>query len=102
MHKERKITKYANQKREVYHAKKILKEVNVQTQVNNYYSESMNALVQYIKKHDINPSEKSWNKYAIHKRYLSSKTIGYLSGIGFNTLCRKLRKEVNKEKKKEG
>ena len=31
------------------------------------------------------------------KKYLSSKTIGYLSGIGFNTLCRKLRKEIKRE-----
>ena len=46
-----------------------------------------------------NPSEKQWNQYAMCQKYLSGKTIGYLSGIGFNSLCRKLRKEINKKKR---
>jgi len=37
-----------------------------------------------------------------NSRYLSSKTIGYLSGIGFNTLCRKIRKEINWKKRQIG
>lgn len=64
-----------------------------------YYEKSMGALVQYMKDNEENPSEKRWNRYAISQKCLSSKTIGYLSGIGFNTLCRKLRKELNKEKR---
>ncbi len=68
-------------------------------QSNNLYNESIEALIQYMREHDENPNEKSWNHYAINKKYLSSKTIGYLSGMGFNTLCRKKRKLINKEKK---
>ena len=72
-------------------------------QENTYYEESMNALIHYMKNHDKNPNEKCWNQYAINKKYLSSKTMGYLSGMGFNTLCRQKRKELNQEKKqKEG
>lgn len=67
----------------------------------DYYQESMDALVQYMKKHEQNPSEKRWNEYAICERYLSSQTIGYLNGIGFHTLCRKLRKEINQKKRQE-
>lgn len=65
----------------------------------NDYEESMNALVQYMKNHDKNPSEKGWNEYAIHEKYLSSRTLGYLSGVGFNTLCRQQRKQINRERK---
>lgn len=64
----------------------------------DYYNESTNELIKYMKKHEKNPNEKQWDKYAIQNGYLSSKTIGYLSGIGFNTLCRNLRKQINKEK----
>lgn len=67
----------------------------------DYYQESMDALVEYMKKHEQNPSEKRWNEYAISKKYLSSQTIGYLSGIGFNTLCKKLRKKINQNKRQE-
>ena len=70
------------------------------THIENIYEKSINALIQYMKLHDTNPSEKCWNHYAINKKYLSSKTIGYLSGMGFNTLCRKTRKQLNKEKRK--
>lgn len=65
------------------------------------YEESMRALFVYLKNNEKNPSEKVWNQYAVEKRYLSSKTIGYLSKTGFNTLCRELRKQINKEKRQE-
>lgn len=65
----------------------------------NYYKESEKALIQYMKQHEQNPSEKRWNQYAIDKKYLSSKTMGYLSQVGFNTLCRRLRKEINRKKR---
>lgn len=65
----------------------------------DHYGESIHALIQYMEVHEQNPSEKRWNQYAITKQYLSSKTIGYISQIGFNTLCRKLRKEINKKKR---
>ena len=65
----------------------------------NYYAESMYALIEYMKNDEKNPSEKRWDEFAVHKKYLSSKTIGYISGIGFNTLCRNLRKQINKNKR---
>ncbi len=89
-----------SQNEKQYYMENTRKEPNQIKQLDYYYEKSINALVQYIKKHDSNPSEKWWNQYAIRKKYLSSKTIGYLSGMGFNTFCRKTRKKVNKEKTK--
>lgn len=101
MYKERKIVKYPNHHEKNYYKIGIVKVKK--TQNNNVYEKSIEALVKYMKSHAINPSEKRWNQYAIENQYLSSKAIGYLSGTGFNTLCRKKRKEINKEKKqKEG
>lgn len=65
----------------------------------NGYEESMDALIRYMRSDKKNPSEKEWDRYATCYQYLSSKTIGYLSGIGFNPLCRKVRKEINKKKR---
>ena len=56
-------------------------------------------MIQYMKNNEKNPSESVWNKIAIENEYLSSKTIGYLSNIGFNTLCRKLRRGINRNKR---
>ena len=67
--------------------------------VDNIYEESINALIGYIKNNEQNPSEKRWNSYAISNKYLSAKTLGYLTEEGFNVLCRKIRKNVNKEKR---
>ncbi len=63
------------------------------------YKNSIEALIGYMSENEKNPSEKQWNQYAMCQKYLSGKTIGYLSGIGFNSLCRKLRKEINKKKR---
>lgn len=65
--------------------------------VQSYYNESLDALTNYIKENEINPSEVRWNKYAVENRYLSSETMGYIYGEGFNKLCKELRKEL-KEK----
>lgn len=65
----------------------------------DYYEESIYALIEYMKNDEKNPNENRWNEIAISKKYLSSKTIGYISGMGFNTLCRKLRKQINKNKR---
>ena len=67
------------------------------TALQNYYIESIIALIEYIKLNEVNPSEKRWNKYAIENRYLSGKSIGYMYEDGFNNLCRKIRKMVNKK-----
>ena len=71
----------------------------IEKEKKNYYDESIYALIEYMKNNEKNPSEKRWDKIAISNEYLSSKTIGYVSGIGFNKLCRNLRKQINKEKR---
>ena len=62
------------------------------------YNITIVALKDYIKKTNKRPNEKLWNQFAIQNNYLSSESIGYISGIGFNKLCRELIKKVNKEK----
>lgn len=63
----------------------------------NYYLESITKLIEYMKLNENNPSESTWNKQAIQKGCLSSKTLGYMYEDGFNTLCREIRKELNKK-----
>lgn len=60
------------------------------------YHITIEALEKYIKENKKRPNEKEWNKYAIKNNYLSSESIGYMCGIGFNKLCRKLIKEIKK------
>ena len=93
MHIKNKVFKYENKKR--YYLKNII-EKNEKT---NYYKESINDLIEYMKKNEKNPNEKQWDKYAVQNKYLSSKTIGYLTEIGFNRFCRNLRKQINNEKR---
>lgn len=94
--------KIKNEGRKIYYKKCMIK-TNIKLKENkkDYYAESINALIEYMKKYEKNPNEKQWNKYAIQNRYLLSKTIGYLSKVGFNTLCRNLRKQINKQKRTE-
>ncbi|MCI8361845.1 MAG: hypothetical protein HFJ41_01610 [Clostridia bacterium] len=62
----------------------------------NYYLHSIITLTEYMKANKENPSEIKWNRYAIKKGCLSSKTIGYMYEDGFNSLCRQIRKAINK------
>lgn len=64
--------------------------------VSGYYNTSIYALTEYIKNNEKNPNEKSWNKMAVEDDYLSSETIGYLYGEGFNKLCKDIRKKLKK------
>jgi len=59
------------------------------------YEKSVKELKKYIINNKNRPSEKVWNKYAIENGLLLSGTIGYISGKGFNALCRELIKECN-------
>ena len=54
------------------------------------YDKSIKALECLIKETKNRPSEKAWNKYAFEHGYLLSDTIGYVSGKGFNTICREI------------
>lgn len=96
MEKEKNIFRYEKIKKELYEMQE--KQNNIEEN-KNYYEKSIYALVEYMKNNEKNPSEKSWDEIAICNKYLSSKTIGYLSGRGFNKLCRNLRKEINKDKR---
>lgn len=70
--------------------------------LNNYnelivtYHLTIDALKKYIKENNKRPNEKQWNRFAIENNYLSSESIGYMCGIGFNKLCRKIIKEIKK------
>ena len=68
---------------------------------NEFYEKSMKALTEYIENNKEIPTEKVWNRLAVEEYYLSSQTIGYLTGIKFPDLCKKLYKEAQKKKKGE-
>lgn len=54
------------------------------------YNITLEALEEYIRITKKRPNEKTWNQYALKNNYLSSETIGYICGIGFNKLCRNI------------
>lgn len=90
---------YQNNNEEAYDTENIIEDQKKEKQKINYYDVTIYALIQYIKSNEKNPSEKKWDKIAIENQYLSSKTIGYISGIGFNKFCRNIRKQINKDKR---
>lgn len=57
------------------------------------YEKSIIELEKYIKQNRKRPNENEWNKYALDNGLLSSESIGYICGIGFNKLCRKMIKK---------
>lgn len=102
MQEEKNELEYRNKNMKAYNETNIIvDEKGKQLEKNKkyYYEESIYALIEYMKNNKKNPSEKEWDKFAINEKHLSSKTIGYISGIGFNKLCRNLRKEINKSKR---
>ena len=62
------------------------------------YNISIEALEKYMEENKKKPSEKEWNQFAKKNNYLSSESIGYIVGTGFNKLCRKKIKEITKKK----
>lgn len=69
------------------------------TNYEQYYSASMQALTKYISEKRSLPTEKVWNKIAVQGDYLTSQSLGYLSGIKFPELCKKIYKEIQKKGK---
>ena len=61
---------------------------------NNYYNKSIEALEEYIGREKKNITEVEWNRLAFKNNYLSSETIGYLSKVKFNKLCKKILKDI--------
>lgn len=59
------------------------------------YIESLEELRHFMKITGARPNTKTWNKYAIKNGYLLGETIGYISGKGFNLLCREIIKNKN-------
>ena len=100
MVKNKKInTKNNSYKSIVYYRKKNLR-IDIKTKhINEYYKESMNALISYTKKHTKNTNEKQWNKYTISNNYLSSKSMGFLANTSFNSLCKSIRREISENKR---
>lgn len=64
---------------------------------NDYYSKSIKALKEYIERENKTITEVEWNRLAFKNNYLSSETIGYLSKIKFNKLCKNILKDLKKE-----
>lgn len=61
---------------------------------NDYYNKSLKALRAYIEQERKTITEVEWNRLAFKENYLSSETIGYLSKIKFNKLCKNILKEL--------
>ena len=97
MQEEKKKIEYENEK--AYNFENIIEKEKNKNQKENYYEKSIYSLIQYMKINEQNPSENKWDNIAVKNKYLSSKTMGYLSAIGFNKLCRKLRKAINRNKR---
>ena len=70
------------------------------TDYEKYYKESIEVLTKYITETRIIPTEKDWNKIAVKKNYLTGPTIGYIAGIKFPELCKKIYKETKQKKEK--
>ena len=68
-------------------------ELKKKLKARKYYENSLSGLEQYMRDNEKNPSEQRWNRYALEHGYLSAKVIGYLSGKGFNKLCKQKRRE---------
>ncbi|MBO5412912.1 MAG: hypothetical protein J6A29_01160 [Clostridia bacterium] len=62
------------------------------------FIKSKELLIEYLKKHEKNPTEKQWDEYAKKANCLSSRTMGFVDGGGFKKLCYNLRKEIKKSK----
>lgn len=99
------INKYGLNSTQAYNASlRILIELDSKSNkdtIQSYYNDSLDALIKYMKINEKNPSEVRWNKYAIENRYLSSQTMGYIYGNGFNKLCKEIRKELKDVQEKE-
>lgn len=92
------IKQYGIESLEAYHISLMLSieidKIYHKNTIQSYYNDSFEALIKYIQINDINPSEVRWNHYAIKKGYLSSQTMGYIYGQGFNKLCKEIRKKL--------
>ncbi len=64
------------------------------------YQESMKVLTKRITDTKIIPTEKEWNELAMKNNYLTALSIGYISGVKFPELCKKIYKKIRKEEMK--
>ena len=66
-----------------------------------YYKKSIEELRKLIEEKKEIPTERIWNKIAEEKGYLTSQSLGYIAQIKFPELCKKIYKEMQKQKKEE-
>lgn len=71
------------------------------TDYEQYYQKSLEALTNLIKDKREIPTEKAWNRLAGDNGYLTSQSLGFIAQMKFPELCKKIYKEVQKQKKKE-
>jgi len=92
------IKKYGVGSKEAYHVSFMLSieldNLRYKNTIQSYYNESIEALIKYMQVNEMNPSEVRWNHYAVKNGYLSSQTMGYIYGQGFNKLCKAIRKKI--------
>ena len=63
-----------------------------------YYEKSLKELTKYIENNKTIPTEKVWNDMAFESNYLTSQTLGYMAGLKFPELCKKIYKQIQKKK----
>ena len=67
---------------------------------NSLYKEYMiayNKLKELLKNNGIFPTEKEWNNIAKNEKYLNSRSIKYVSGMGWRNLKKKIKLEIKSE-----
>lgn len=68
----------------------------VEESVQTKFIKSKEILTQYLKEHKKVPTGKEWDKYAVILNCLSSKTMGFIDGEGFKSLCYKIKEDIKK------
>ena len=63
-----------------------------------YYKKSIESLTKYIEENKAMPTEKVWNQIAFNNNYLTSQSLGYLAGLKFPELCKKIYKQTQRKK----
>ena len=64
------------------------------------YQKSIEVLTKHIFDANTIPTEREWNKMAVEGSYLTTPSISYISGESFPELCKKIYKQLKKEKER--
>lgn len=63
-----------------------------------YYQKSITALTELIRGKKQVPTEKEWNHLAGTDNYLTSQSLGFIAQAKFSEICKKIYKELQKQK----